>query len=68
MIVGPANPFGRYYAEILRAEGLNAFTVTDISNVDAATLDAYDVVILGEMPLSAAQVTMFSDWVRPAAT
>ncbi len=23
--------FGRYYAEILRAEGLNEFTVTDIS-------------------------------------
>ena len=29
----PANPFSRYYAEILRAEGLNVFTVTDSSNV-----------------------------------
>ena len=27
------NPFGRYYAEILRAEGLNAFTAMDISAV-----------------------------------
>src|SRR5262249_5676636 len=57
------NPFGRYYGEILRNEGLNLFTVTDISLVTATTLNAYDVVILGEMPLTAAQVTMFSDWV-----
>ena len=28
-----ANPFGRYYAEILRAEGLNAFDVKGISAV-----------------------------------
>ena len=27
-------------------------------------LAAYDVVILGEMPLTAAQVTMFTDWVN----
>ena len=33
MISNSANPFGRYYAEILRAEGLNEFTATDISNV-----------------------------------
>ena len=45
----PANPFSRYYAEILRAEGLNAFDVTDLSSVTATTLAAYDVVILGEM-------------------
>ena len=45
----PRNPFSRYYAEILRAEGLNEFTVTDISDVTPAILDAYDVAILGEM-------------------
>ncbi len=48
----------RYYAEILRAEGLNAFTVDDITTVDATLLNDYEVVILGEMSLSsAAQVT-----------
>jgi hypothetical protein len=63
VIASAANPFGRYYAEILHTEGLNAFAVADISTVSAATLAAYDVVILGEMPLSAAQVTMLSNWV-----
>ena len=38
MISSAANPFSRYYAEILRAEGLNEFTATDISNVTPAVL------------------------------
>ncbi|HNB35731.1 MAG TPA: DUF4082 domain-containing protein, partial [Anaerolineales bacterium] len=59
-----ANPFSRYYAEILRAEGLNAFTATDISNLTAALLDSYQVVILGEMSLSSVQVTLLSEWVN----
>ncbi|MDL1916885.1 DUF4082 domain-containing protein, partial [Anaerolineae bacterium CFX4] len=58
------NPFGRYYAEILRAEGLNAFYVTDITFVNASVLSAYDVVILGEMPLDSTQVSMFATWVN----
>ena len=33
LVVAGANPFGRYYAEILRAEGLNAFDVHDIGAV-----------------------------------
>ncbi len=57
------NPFTSYYAEILRAEGLNEFTVTDISLVTDVTLVAYDVVLLGDMSLTAPQVTMLSDWV-----
>ncbi len=43
MIASAANPFGRYYAEILRCEGLNAFTVTDLSLVTPAVLTAHDV-------------------------
>ena len=49
VVTSAANPFTRYYAEILRAEGLNAFDLRDISTVTAATLSAYDVVILGAM-------------------
>ena len=64
VIADAANPFGRYYAEILRCEGLNAFTATDICLVDAGVLAAYDVVILGEMALSGAQVTLLTDWVN----
>ncbi|MBE2225641.1 MAG: DUF4082 domain-containing protein, partial [Anaerolineae bacterium] len=65
LVIGSAtNPFGRYYTEILRAEGLNLFLSTDISMVTPSTLNGYDVVILGEMPLTSGQVTMLSDWVN----
>jgi hypothetical protein len=64
LVIGnSANPFSRYYAEILRAEGLNEFNVTDLSGVDAAMLDSYDVVVLGETALSTAQAQMLDDWV-----
>ncbi len=63
-IASAANPFGRYYAEILRCEGLNAFTVTDLSLVTPAVLTAHDVAILAEVPaLSSGQATMLSNWV-----
>ena len=64
VVTSASNPFSTYYAEILRNEGFNAFAVQDLSQVTAATLGSYDLVILGEMPLSAAQVTMFSTWVN----
>ncbi|MEZ4867702.1 MAG: DUF4082 domain-containing protein [Caldilineaceae bacterium] len=63
IISNGASPFSRYYTEILRAEGLNAFIATDISQVSTALLASYDVVILGEMPLTADQVTMLTNWV-----
>ena len=63
VITSPASTFGKYYAEILRNEGLNAFAVADISTVTPSALAAYDVVVLAKMPLSGGQVTMLSDWV-----
>ncbi|MFA5911139.1 MAG: Calx-beta domain-containing protein [Vicinamibacterales bacterium] len=63
VITSASNPFSTYLAEILRSEGLNAFATADLSTVNAGTLTSYDVVVLGEMPLSAGQVTMFTDWV-----
>jgi hypothetical protein len=60
----PSNPFGRYTAEILRTEGLNEFAVANIGSVTATTLAAYDVVVLGQMTLTAAQVTMLTNWVN----
>ncbi|HEV8315895.1 MAG TPA: fibronectin type III domain-containing protein, partial [Vicinamibacterales bacterium] len=63
VVTSAANPFTYYYAEILRAEGLNAFGVADIATVTPQNLAAYDVVILGEMALSPSQVTVFSNWV-----
>jgi hypothetical protein len=63
VVASTSNPFSKYYAEILRAEGLNAFFVTDIASVTPSMLSSYDVVILGEFPLTTTQVTMFSNWV-----
>ncbi|HEX2808650.1 MAG TPA: DUF4082 domain-containing protein, partial [Kineosporiaceae bacterium] len=63
VISNAANPFSRYYAEILRAEGLNEFTATDISNVTPAVLNSHDVAILGDGALSEAQAQMLSEWV-----
>jgi hypothetical protein len=63
VITQGTNGFSTYYPEILRAEGLNAFAVRDISAVDATTLNGFDVAILGEMTLTPAQVTTLSNWV-----
>ncbi len=63
VVSSAANPFSRYYVEILRNEGLNAFNAVDISSVNAGLLADYDVVILGEVAVSAAQATMFGNWV-----
>ncbi len=59
-----ANLFGAYLGEILRAEGLNAFDVKDISTVAAADLTSHDVTILAETTLTAAQATLFTNYVN----
>ncbi|MCG8349360.1 MAG: DUF4082 domain-containing protein, partial [Chloroflexales bacterium] len=59
-----SNPYGDYYAEILRNEGLNAFATTDVSALSAEILASYDVVLLSEMSLSADQTTLLTDWVN----
>ena len=56
--------YGKYYAEILRNEGLNSFTVADISSLTAGQLAAYDVVILARMPLAGSQTSILSTWVN----
>jgi large repetitive protein len=64
LVIGSAsNAFSRYYAEILRAEGLNAFAVMELSQVTANVLAGYDVVVLGNIALSSAEVAMISNWV-----
>lgn len=63
IIANSTNLFTRYYTEILRTEGLNEFDLLDISAVTGPTLAAYDVVILGDMALTAGQVTLLTDWV-----
>ncbi len=62
------HPFSRYPVEILRAEGLNEFAAMDIAAVTPAIINTYDVVILGEIPVSGANVTMLTDWVNAGGT
>ncbi len=64
VVTSSTSTFGKYYAEILRAEGLNGFAVADIATVSAATLSSYDAVILAEVTLNATQVSTLTTWVN----
>jgi hypothetical protein len=63
VVTASADKYGKYYAEILRTEGLNYFEVKDISAVNTGVLSGYDAVVLAEMPLTQPQADMFSSWV-----
>jgi hypothetical protein len=64
VISNPGDPFSRYYAEILTAEGLNAFDVRDVGQVSGATLASYSVAILAPTSLNASQAASLSSWVQ----
>jgi hypothetical protein len=64
LVASTANPFGLYLGEILRNEGVNAFNTIDVSFVTPALLSRFDVVVLGEMPLTPVQATMLAGWVE----
>jgi fibronectin type 3 domain-containing protein len=65
LVVGStANPFGMYLTEILRNEGLDAFTTIDVSFLSPTLLSQFDVVLLGDAALSASQVTTLTNWVN----
>jgi len=58
------NSFNAYYAEILLTEGLNAFSLRDVASLTTgADLAGYDVVIAGDLELTATQVGLLSNWV-----
>jgi len=63
-VLSSSDKFTLYTAEILRAEGLNEFATLELGSVTAGTLASYDVAVLGSMSLTAAQVTMLTDWVN----
>ena len=64
VVASLAHPFSFYYAEILRAEGLNAFSMIDVSQLSPAVLGGYDVVVLGHIPITASQAATLSGWVN----
>jgi fibronectin type 3 domain-containing protein len=65
LVVGSAaNPFGTYLGEILRNEGLDAFTTLDVSLISPALLNEFDVVLLGQTLLNSSQVSALTNWVN----
>ncbi len=59
-----SHPFGRYLAEILWAEGLNAFTAARLEDASAGLLAQYPCVILSAGSCSPAQVDMIAGYAR----
>jgi len=65
LVVGSAaNPFGMYLGEVLRNEGVDAFTTIDASLISPTLLSGFDVVLLGDTSLNASQVSALSGWVN----
>ncbi len=61
LVVGStANPFARTWARSSADEGLNAFTTIDVAFLSPALLAQFDVVVLGDTALNAAQVSALS--------
>ncbi|MDA0163367.1 hypothetical protein OM076_24040 [Solirubrobacter ginsenosidimutans] len=63
VVVDPADPFGRYYTEILRAEGLNAFDVEDVNALTTESLAGRSVVLLARTTSTDALVATLTSWV-----
>ena len=66
VVTTESNQFSKYYSDILKAEGLNAFQTADIGTVNAAALANYDTVLLGEVSLTPAQVRHLLIGLMPA--
>src|SRR4029078_7225707 len=64
VVSAASNPFGAYIGEILRNEGLHAFTTLDSSLLSSSVLRSLDVVLLGEAPLPSGQVSALTAWVN----
>jgi hypothetical protein len=64
VVTKPDDPFGDYYAEILRAEGLNEFALTNATALTAETLAQHQVVVLAANDaLTSAQADLLTQWV-----
>ncbi|WP_026369853.1 hypothetical protein [Kallotenue papyrolyticum] len=57
------NPFGRYLGEILRAEGLNAFDIAELSTITSTSLSNARLVLLSETPLTNEQASLLDAYV-----
>ena len=68
VVTSAQNGFSQYYPEILRAEGLNEFSVLDVAQLDRAPLERYGVVLLGELSLNRQQRGRLQNYLRRGGT
>jgi hypothetical protein len=68
VVTSTQNGFSQYYPEILRAEGLNEFSVLDVAQLDRAPLERYGVVLVGELSLSRQQRGRLQNYLRRGGT
>ena len=64
VIADSGDRFGSYYAEILRAEGLNEFTVAGERALNRSALERHAVVVLAPTTLRRRAVSLLASWVR----
>jgi hypothetical protein len=64
LVTDRSDPFSSYLGEILLAEGLNAWSSVDITELDAVALAGHPVVLLGETELTDAQAATLEAWVE----
>ena len=63
-----ADPYQNFVPELLTTEGLNSFQVAQLRDLTSAFLTNYDVVILPHLTLTAAQATLFQNYVNAGGT
>ena len=64
IMTAPGDTYGKYYAEILRSEGISYFTIKDTSELSAGLLNQYVTTIVAQANLTQPQVDMLEDWVQ----
>ena len=64
VVTSNTNPVSTYLAEIMRAEGLNEFSTIGAAALTAGNLASYRAVVIGDVPVTDAQVTAVTDWVN----
>ena len=64
VVTSGSDPFSGYFAEIMRAEGLNSFATLDVTTLNPTALALFRTVVLGHVTLTTQQVTDLTTWVN----
>ncbi len=64
IVTAPNDTYGKYYAEILRTEGISYFSVKDTSELSPSLLDQYITTIVVQTSLTQPQIDTLRAWVE----